>query len=516
MTSIQPYNITIGEQSPLYTYLPQRDGLATSGWNDSYTGSTAYVLGGVGDGTPYRTTEVPVSTYTNGFSASLISLTFQGAPTQQADANADPVCSQWGGTTIAFAVDLPDSSNIAVLEFDPQVKISNFGGFRFFGSVVSVSIGPAGTKANAPLIIDDRGFGWDYSPANEWTVETDPGAINGSYSETCSYSAQDTAIATYTTSNASALYVVGMIRPDIAYYSVQMNDGEPTIYNAYNSWTTEQQVLFMASGLDPTQQYTIQLQNYAAGYTTPPIGINCLRVDAVYVIEGVLPGNSSTMTSNPSIPSDTSLSSGASSSGSHSSTPVGVIVGGVIGGLAVLAAFILALLFFLWLRRTHRSQVVDLLAGKPDEPSAPALGPETLPIPYFNDNAELSAQPSNTSLPRMSFNGDASVAQTSLSDATAPQANWIGREKSLSAAYSFHSSGILATPFIPPSSSLFSSTTLSPSVEATSVIGDPVHPSVSPGEIDNTTPPQPPLSSQGHSTELPTYDSIHRESGPPQ
>ncbi|KZT54624.1 hypothetical protein CALCODRAFT_378987 [Calocera cornea HHB12733] len=299
MTSVQAYNITIGEQSAVYEYNPHRDIDLATGWNDSYTGSAIYVYGGLGTGTPYRATQ---------YSGANAILTFQGTavymcftpgsnvewsfslnPTaayRQLDGSADPTCSQWGGTTLVVADSLTYNSYTATLTVN---SIPPGGQFAFFGSVVSVSIGPVGTKANPPLTIDDHASTWTYTPVNEWDQETDTGAVDGEYSQTCYYNGQNIASASYTATNTSALYVVGMLRADIAFYTVQLNGEPPLKYNAFNFWTTNQQVLFFAGGLDPTQEYTVQLQNYDTDYTTPPIPANCLRIDAIYLINGSPP-----------------------------------------------------------------------------------------------------------------------------------------------------------------------------------------------------------------------------------
>ncbi|KZT54619.1 hypothetical protein CALCODRAFT_519223 [Calocera cornea HHB12733] len=519
MADVQSYNLTIGEESALYEYYPGRDLDPALGWNSSYTGNIVYDFGAVGTGTPYRTTQVVTTPSAKNYAT--VSLSFQGtaiymcfSAIAEADAHAVPVCSQWGGTTIAFVNDLPAGNHTAVLAAVSYVT----GGhaFNFFGSVVTLTI-PEGTGVPSPLAIDDTAYGWTYSPANEWSQVVDPGAVNGSFSQTCYYNGQSISSATYTATNVLALYVVGVVKADISFYTVQMNEDPPYVRNAYNFWTSKQQILFLASDLDPMQQYTIQIQNYAAQYPSPALGNDqsCLRVDAIYLFSA-----NSAVTSNDTTASTTSTAStsnttsathntspsGASSisKASSSSPPVGVIAGSVIGGLAIITILVLALALLVWLRRRNRSQLVDLLAGKPDDASPHDLGPDTVPIPYFDDNAEVPVQPSNATIVTAG-EGDGSVFRTSLSSPAAPPSSWSGQDKTSSATYNFgYTGGFAMTPFIPPSTSLFASNSTSRPAADAAVIDDPP---AGAGDLETVLPA--PLSSAGHSTELPTYDSIH-------
>ncbi|KZO95438.1 hypothetical protein CALVIDRAFT_564842 [Calocera viscosa TUFC12733] len=434
------------------------------------------------------------------------------ATSRTLDSSADPTCLQWGGTTVVVADHLSYDTYTATLTVN---SIPLGQEFYFFGSVVSVSIGPTGTQAKGPVIIDDTASSWVYTPISQWIeVPQVPEAVAGSYSQTCDYNGQNIASATYVASNTSALYVVGMLGSTIAFYTVQLNGEEPLKYNAYDFWEANQQVLFFTGGLDPTQQYTIQLQNYDTDYQTSPINVNCLSIDAIYLIEGVPPQTTTTALSGSSTP--TSASSPGSSdtslptSGGSSSPPVGAIVGGVVGGLAVIAILIAALV--LLLRRRNRAHADMPVTWKPGDD--PGLGPDTVPIPFFHDTVQVPVQSSGTGVPLMSNFGDGSAMDTSIRTPTTPPPTWLGREKSPAATHGFgRSAGILTTPFIPPSNNfLASSSTGSPSVAAPSVIDDPAQRS-SPANAakDRATSP---LQSEGYPSELPTYDSLGSDRRP--
>ncbi|KZT54625.1 hypothetical protein CALCODRAFT_379009 [Calocera cornea HHB12733] len=211
VSSVQAYNITIGEQSAVYAYNPHRDIDLASGWNDSYTGSSNFVLGAVGSGTPYRATQ---------YNGASVALTFQGmavyvcftasdgvdwdltliptATTRQVDGSSDPICSTWGGNTLVVADSLSYDNYNATLTFN---TIPSGADVFFYGSVVGVSVGPTGVQAEPAIVVDDHASTWTYVPSDQWVQETDDGAIDGGYTQTCSYNQSDIASATYTASS---------------------------------------------------------------------------------------------------------------------------------------------------------------------------------------------------------------------------------------------------------------------------------------------------------------------------
>ncbi|KZT54615.1 hypothetical protein CALCODRAFT_499549 [Calocera cornea HHB12733] len=221
--------------------------------------------------------------------------------------------------------------------------------------------------------------------------------------------------------------------------------------------------------------------------------------------------STSTTDSTTSTGSTSSTSSPSASTASGSSPSIGVIAGSVLGGLAIITVLVLAIALLVWLRRRTRSQVIDLLSGKPDDEAPHDLGPDTVPIPYFDDNAEVPVQPSNATIVTPGEE-DGTVRRTPLSSPATPPSSWSVQEKTSSATYNFdYTGGVAMTPFIPPSTSLFASNSTSRPAADVAVIDDPA---VVAGDLEAVLPA--PLSSVGHSTELPTYESIHAATIPPR
>ncbi|KZT51453.1 hypothetical protein CALCODRAFT_503519 [Calocera cornea HHB12733] len=71
--SIQPYNISLGSESPTFQYVPIRDGPVTAGWNSSYSGNIEWngLEGSQGVGTPYRRTQLNDASFSLDFQGSL-------------------------------------------------------------------------------------------------------------------------------------------------------------------------------------------------------------------------------------------------------------------------------------------------------------------------------------------------------------------------------------------------------------------------------------------------------------
>ncbi|KZP00806.1 hypothetical protein CALVIDRAFT_213921 [Calocera viscosa TUFC12733] len=382
-TSIIPYNVTLGSESPLFSYSPVRDGPATQGWNASYSGSTAYVPGADGVGTAFRHTENDGASFSVQFvgTAYWLCVSANGGTTYNFTENghslptsglpADSACSQWPG-----AKAIVGAGNQTYKSYTVGINITSIpnadASFDFYGAVLELSAGSTG-MTTTPVTIDDTNPGWNYQPS-PWLQADNPLDYNGTYSYSCTYDVGATA--TYTFNETTAVQLIGSPNDNTFGYSISFQ-GVESVYNATNLWHAYKQVLFMAGALDPSTTYSLTLSNYDPNQPDGP-GIAgeqaCTNLDALILmkIPSATSGNpgssSSSVGSSPTSPSD----QGGSSTSSLSS---GAIAGVAIG--AVAGVVIIILLLWLFLRRRAKATSIVPEPYPPMEETVDLVSPTT-------------------------------------------------------------------------------------------------------------------------------------------
>ncbi|KZP00805.1 hypothetical protein CALVIDRAFT_533139 [Calocera viscosa TUFC12733] len=369
--SVQPYNITLGEESPTFQYTPVRDGPVSEGWNSSYSGNTEWnnLEDTVGVGTPYRRTEVDGAGFslvfhgtalylclttnsTNGIDDGIgdtvtVALTIDNNAVGKTASASDQACSSFPGSEILlFAEGLTYGSHTA--EFIATMSDIHTS-VNFYGGIVTLSAGPPGTiVSSSPLVVDDRNPEWVYE--GSWGQGPATGEITRTLSYACAYDSSVTASLTF---NGSAIVqLIGTLSANVFGYSVEFDNVETT-YNGTNYWYATDQTMFFAGGLDPTQSYTLTLIDFDANQPNGPPGVNdsgCVNMEAVLLVQATLPNTQSTSSisgtaTSPS--SGASHSTGAETGGTGQSG--GGLSGGAIAGIVIGALAVLALILAPWL-----------------------------------------------------------------------------------------------------------------------------------------------------------------------
>ncbi|EJU01017.1 hypothetical protein DACRYDRAFT_116855 [Dacryopinax primogenitus] len=203
----------------------------------------------------------------------------------------------WGSEVLLIADGLSYGSHTATF----SVAITGSGqSLDFYGGVVTLSAGPAGTTIQPEQFIDNTSNRWEYQPF-VWLEASALGDYGGTHSYACNYLEQVTAAIQF--SGSSIIEIIGSPASNSFGYTVQFNNAE-TVYNATNFWWAQRQVMFFAGGLDPTQTYNLTLLDFDVNQPTGPPGLNtsgfwCVNLDAAVIVPVLLPANAtSTSTSN--------------------------------------------------------------------------------------------------------------------------------------------------------------------------------------------------------------------------
>jgi len=267
----QPYNLTLPSYSPVFTYLPYRDGDPTQGWNSSYSesnnddpcdGDFNYCLG---SGIAFRMTTSYFASFNLDFTGTAIylcfglgyvvgSLNIDGAITGTVAALGDPVCAMYGAYVIAVVV----IDDLALAEHRATYNTDAVDGVEFYGAAVTISAGQPGPKKVE--VIDDSDSQWNYE--GNWGWNGDDEMWNGNYHTTATYASNSSA--SYTFTGASAVILRGLSGCNSGPYTVELNDQTASFNASDLHWRHAQSVLYFAGGLNPNQAYTITLFNYDA------------------------------------------------------------------------------------------------------------------------------------------------------------------------------------------------------------------------------------------------------------
>jgi len=396
--TFQPYNLTLPSFSPVFTYLPYRDGGASLGWNSSYSdyslvdalNNQAAVGGGYfrGVGTAYRTTSYSGASVNLNFTGTAIYLCFstEGPSTFTVDGQqlpttvnqGDAACAVYGSyaTGIAVAANLSLGMHTATLEGSG----GSTGGMNFYGAVVTMEAGQPGPKKTQVIGSDDGGWNWE----SVWDPETDDTYMwNGKYRSGANY--DPSTVASYTFQGASAIVLRGLSMYNYGPYTINLDDNQTAAFNASEQyWRHSETVLYFASGLDPAQSHTIKVINYDPNHPNPtsisPVGALSASVSTLTLIMDDTASRDALLSTSPT-PAPAASASGVS---------VGTIVAAVLGGLLLLLLGSNAFFIVLW-RRVKKEMQFTRFAATSSELEKDVLPPA--PLPWA-----MNSQPSSVAL----------------------------------------------------------------------------------------------------------------------
>ncbi|KAH7096992.1 hypothetical protein BKA62DRAFT_643772 [Auriculariales sp. MPI-PUGE-AT-0066] len=367
MSAAAPYDLALSAASPMFSYLPSRDGSQSTTWNASYTGQSLWP--------PTADTNVPAGIAYRGTNAARVSVSIDfegtgiwlcykdnGAGTAltldsnlwQTTGDVSQLCKPYNGeaTAVLAATNLTNGKHKAFL----QVVANGGQEFRFFGGGITLAVDTNGKVVDDSQTIDDHDASWVYTPVTGGVWDKGakgPTLFDNTATFNCLYATDKTA--TYIFSGASGVIMKGNVWADSHDFSVVL-DGATTNMDATSSWLDGSTVLFAKAGLDPTQSHTISLVDYNSD-VGPDCRAKyggrycCAGLDAITLLKtgtANLPPTSSTGTgSNNGTKTNTPVQSTTSNSSN-----VGAIAGGVVGGL-VAALAIVALAWFFMRRRRH-------------------------------------------------------------------------------------------------------------------------------------------------------------------
>ncbi|KZT07460.1 uncharacterized protein LAESUDRAFT_651201 [Laetiporus sulphureus 93-53] len=289
MSSYELYNVSFTDLSPLCQYNPYRDGAIDSSWTITYPDGDA---------------RVSLPSFTNAYTTYLegASVDIQWVGTAvwvygQANLSQYEVQTSWGSGTV-----LGEGTSSAGgllysqqgLNYGPQSisLIALSGPVTIQNVIVTVGMGDLGTSLETRNVSAVTGSDSDLEVNPYFTISSEAGWLAeydyGGDGLTENYPRIETgtpgAWVSFNVSTAVAVAIYGSLRYDQGGYSVNIDPAPPlwsnTTFqlNATLPWLVRNELKFLATGLDRTQNYTINLTNREAGlnvaqvvlYDAPP------------------------------------------------------------------------------------------------------------------------------------------------------------------------------------------------------------------------------------------------------
>ncbi|KAH7096991.1 hypothetical protein BKA62DRAFT_833556 [Auriculariales sp. MPI-PUGE-AT-0066] len=352
MSVAAPYNLALSAASPLFTYLPDRDGSQITTWNASYTGQSLWP--------PTADTNLPAGIAYRGTNSARASPSAnKGRPDRALQAYGNEA------TAVYIATNLANGKHKAFL----QVSANGGQEFRFFGGGVTLAVDTNGKVVDDSQNVDDHDPNWVFTPSTgaPWDKGgKGPTLFDNTVTFQCNYGSDKAA--TYIFSGANGVVLKGNVWIDAHEFSIVL-DGVTTNMDATSSWNDGSTVFYAKTGLDPAQSHTISLVDYNSD-----VGPNCFAkrnrfcctgLDVITLLKAGSQDLPPTSTGNQN---DTSTSTktnapGQTAATTASSSNVGAIAGGVVGG--IFAALAIVALAWFCIRRRRRDQEDDRPAYNP-------------------------------------------------------------------------------------------------------------------------------------------------------
>ncbi|KZW02378.1 hypothetical protein EXIGLDRAFT_829273 [Exidia glandulosa HHB12029] len=382
--SLTPYTVVLTAASPLFQYLPFRDGSdLTTAWSSSYTGAPQAT------GAGFRQTELIGASLSLAFEGTEFwfcftpngahyDLVVDGKPADTAGFKgaAGTPCKDAGAEAIfiASSLDANKAHNVSLtitsLIIDPEP-------FQFFGGGFTMGLKTGGKVVDNSTLVDDQDSSWVFVPGrvpaeDGWDTTTNPVFDRNSATFICPYGPGGSA--SYNFTGAAGIIFKGYLWPDVHAFSIQLDDKTYNL-DGSTSFFDNSTVFLAQGGLDPSAVHKISLMNYnsdqpdcitkdALGNTIGGDGrYCCVGFDSLVILK---PGSAAasgtpTSTSGGSTNTQSQDNDGSSNGGSGGGrgASVGPIVGGVLGGLAF---GVLAFVLFMYLRRKRRTQAAGAYA----------------------------------------------------------------------------------------------------------------------------------------------------------
>ncbi|KAK7038897.1 hypothetical protein VNI00_010531 [Paramarasmius palmivorus] len=493
------YNLTVSDASPLFVYLPHREGedLNTS-WKSFFADSpdssydTSHQKDNVGAGQSLHSTMMQGAGFDISFTGTAIDIfgsgtagayttSLDGGDAAAGDPSDGKLASYAGleykGHTLSLKLTQAQQLNVSSATITEAVKGTSIKEFDI------AAVGP--------------GMNSDGTPALNSTYFSmnNPGTFSTIHDRETHPRVDTTAagsILYFHTTNAVAIFVFGSVNYDHGTYFVSMTgsggDSSGTLtFNGTSKWLSYDNLIYWASGLDRTQTYQIALQNLEQGKYFDVAKVRIVDAEGA----SKAPANNTGSADGNGSGSNSTTGNGGSGTGNNGSSSSGGgnrglstgALAGIAAGGGVFAILILALLFFCCRRRGKGSQ--SPLASR-DAKYSPVSTGHIVPF-MLNSDRDSDISPSRSRFD--SFSSSSHIRSFTNDAGTSQSYGYKGRAQPFEAG-TFTSSQILPS-----------------GMDSRSHIPSPLGKAAqraSPSSLSSPLPSPPPIAATSSSTRTPT------------
>lgn len=368
------WNITLNDTSPVFAYYPYYDGFGTgNGWQIWYS-ETGYntVFANPGVGISAHITSLPGANVTLSFYGTGIEL--HGTANCTFDVSVDGIFSSSLSSTsdvLYSQQTLSEGTHSLTLTAHPASGQQ----LAFENAVIYIA------QAVPQMVSYSNTNTTFLNYTGNWTTATDTHVPGSTFHTTKTMGSS----VTTTFGGSSAVIVQGIVNWGNWQYTVSLN-GTQSVLNASSFWFIPDTTLFYQGGLDPTQNYVLNIAD------TSEDG-NILEINSVKLYQP-----QQTTLSSPSKPSNT-----------------GEIAGAIVGGVILLA---LVVGFLFWRRSQRLKRVIsgrnfNVLANE-ITPEARATHFPALTAPYTISSATAKIRPEKLPLTPISRSTDDSLRERAI------------------------------------------------------------------------------------------------------
>ncbi|KAF7328540.1 hypothetical protein MVEN_02541600 [Mycena venus] len=390
-------NITVTDQSPSWIYNPSREGVASSSWQSSWTGSpdsnydSTHQTTNVAAGTSSHFTTLAGAQVQIDFVGSAVSVYGQGtagAYSTTLDSGNSITGSPVGSMLATYGgLNATTKHTLVLKAIQPQQLSLSYATFTIrsdIGSNLVTNTTELAVKTGANNVLSTNPF-FGTSGDGFSNQHSDQGYTR------LDISPENNMLTRRPITSSSALLIYGTTNYDHQTFSVELTPqagasvGGPRIMNGTSKWFVIDNLLYFEAGLDPSQKYDVKFTNLVAGAYT----------DIHSVVMMNLP----------------KIADSVSGSGSKSTSGVGKTVGIAVGVVGVLAALVL-FAFCFWRRKAQEKRnttrmTIDEMVTPSGHPSGSlfvesphvrglSVGTET-PVSLGNFRAQSEVYPHSSS-----------------------------------------------------------------------------------------------------------------------
>ncbi|KAJ7639011.1 hypothetical protein FB45DRAFT_904484 [Roridomyces roridus] len=344
-------NITVTDQSPAFTYSPDRESTEGASWQSAWTrvsdanydsthtannlasGVSSHVSSSNGASVKLDFVGTAITLYGAG-SAGAYSTTLDG---DAVSGGGGSVLATYGGLSNAkhtLTLQLTQSKSLTLSKAEITIRTGISSNSVTNSTQMAVTSGPNNTETtNSFFSTSGSGFSNEHQDQGYTRLDT--------YSSGSSI--------TFTCSKTSALFVYGTSNWNHQLFSVELNPSTGAsqgtrIFNATSKWFVLDNLVFFETGMDPSQNYAVKLTNLVDGSYSDIHSVVMMNLPAQ------ADPSSSSASASGSQSAVPSSSSPAATTPASSSGHVGRTVGVAVAAVAAVAAVILFALFC-WRRR---------------------------------------------------------------------------------------------------------------------------------------------------------------------